>query len=144
MTLDWGSAADWVSAIGTGGALFVSLFFIVRDQRRAREEARAAQARQVVTWPTLITSQSDGRHDIQGQVSNASPEPIFDLRISIEGDSSVSSTWPDPGLPDLLAPQSSAQFKIFDSAGTRLELSFTDAAGRHWQRKNGELTETAS
>ncbi len=137
--LDWGTVADWVGAVGTGGALLSSLYFIRRDKREAAEEARGAQARLVVAW-TNETKGEASTYNVIGHVRNASSEPVFDVEIQVADEgSSQNATWSTPGLPMVLPPQAVGEFKLYEVSTVRLDLRFTDANGRKWRRVGGDL-----
>jgi hypothetical protein len=72
--MELGSVADWFAAVGTVGALFVSLY-LVQQERGFRLRAQASR---VSAWAEWDRSQS-GRHErpFFAYVNNSSEAPIY-------------------------------------------------------------------
>jgi hypothetical protein len=79
--LQLGAFPDWFAAIGTVGALFVSLLLLKQqrdDRQLEREEAKSSQARQVSIWAQGVDD--DGSNFIVTYIAqNASGDPIYQV-----------------------------------------------------------------
>jgi hypothetical protein len=130
MTAD--SVTNWVTAVGAAGAFLVaSLVYLARLLDRRREQAALVSA--WFAWPEQPTED----HDIRNlHVRNGSSQPVYDVRV-----------WPPEPVADALAwellpPDSTDKIPAAASLASRytsfalgINLAFTDAAGRRWERR---------
>jgi len=142
---NFGDVPSWVGAIGTVGALGVSLALIYlqgKDRRKDRMEQLASQARLVSAWteeplidvkpyPQLVTVVENGSNQAIHQVSislqlgvrgkfhrwlaSMGPNEVREVRLSI----------PASPRSNLIMPQ----------------VAFVDASGRRWLRSGYQLRE---
>jgi hypothetical protein len=161
----WGTWPDWLAAVGTLGAFFVTYLLLRKEQHARREyekERREAQARLISAWldlplvPTELVG--SGRivelPRVEMVFKNASDEAVYHVRVTVVPRDGLfasdpdAAPWPSAGTArgtmQLLppgetirrpAPEISHQF---DSLA--LGLSFNDARGHRWKRlPNGSL-----
>jgi hypothetical protein len=161
--IDWGTAPDWLAAIGTVGALAFALVLFARDQ----EDRRRAQASRVVSWlvvePTMssVTPGVDlptaprivGYHS-EAVLHNGSVEPVFDCRVQVDLEPPVTvTTTPDDTwrftLTERMLPPGQTRRRLRDLRESDLPdayvwMVFTDASNRRWQRSHtGRLSRLA-
>lgn len=82
------TAADWIAAFGTGGALVLGVLVLFREQR----DRRRTQARQVNAWavgilPKRETTETGVTVGMKGNcvkvtAQNNSLEPVYDIHVS--------------------------------------------------------------
>lgn len=155
MQVEWGSVADWISAIGGAGAFLVALLLFRSEIRARREdvaEREARQARLVFVRPPVgqgsVGDASTWRVSVP--VRNDSDEPIHRLRGWLH--------WSDPtigavversvelrGLPPkdggVLVWEELDLALVPAAAGTELTclITFIDAGGRLWERRGDDV-----
>jgi hypothetical protein len=88
--MNWGSVPDWLSSIGTMGALLIALWIVYRDHQRAeqdraiaRTQQEAAQARRVVAWAVGLFLKDDRRY-LHWVIKNDSDEPIYKVQLRLK------------------------------------------------------------
>jgi hypothetical protein len=99
-TIDFGSLPDWLSGVGTVGALLLTYALLRRELDARRDEVndrRRAQARLVTVWWTRV--QKDSNKDMTNLMgewpeeigfrvwaANSSQEAVYDCWLSIESE----------------------------------------------------------
>jgi hypothetical protein len=85
--MNLGSLPDWLAAIGTVGALFVSLG-LLREDRRLRAVAQAARISVWAEWRRALEGHDTSERQYFAYINNASDAPIYvDLmQVSAEPD----------------------------------------------------------
>lgn len=142
LTVDWPA---WLTAVGTVGALFASLY-LLRVQIMARgveaQERRMAQARRVSAWVANIARvpERNGHFTVAVRTRNTSDQPVYGT--SIELDLGVRGSF--IRTPMVLGPGETREFPIEAPAYPRgfpaVSIVFTDSAGHRWLRTStGEL-----
>ncbi|MCX7110648.1 MAG: hypothetical protein NTX45_11080 [Proteobacteria bacterium] len=145
--------AAWLSAVGTVGAFFVSLWLLwiqIRENRKQRSYERTMTARHVSAW-----------YDLQGGksilwVQNISKEPVYYL-VSYIGKAGTNFELPQEPENKYMeivfgtVPPGAKFDQIVDTNFVTGEhfpdipevaVEFTDSAGIHWRRyANGEIKE---
>ncbi|MGH3944498.1 MAG: hypothetical protein ACRDSI_05565 [Pseudonocardiaceae bacterium] len=162
------STTDWITAVGTAGAFVAAVAaaaiaaVVVRHDRAAR---RAEQASRVAAWVEWREGVGKMPRDWLGGygcvVLNTSPLPVYDVVVGYRHYDAAGRPWDlgtarlgliPPGervepLPaaDLIRGDAETGVPGFTWAELktiRVLISFTDAAGRKWQRdQDGRLTE---
>ena len=146
------ATTDWLTAIGTCGAVAVSLgLSIIELRSRGRREERR-QAEQITAWyvPYEGTPREDRPMDVGLRINNGSNQLVYDLvaecllgRKTAVGDTedmnlefgALIGNVPPGGYTGYINTSGGA-------LGRRhgLEFAFQDAAGRYWLRRaNGKL-----
>ena len=133
--------AAWLAAVGTVGALLVSLLLV----RSNLIDRRREQASLVASWWSDLTQESEG-YVVSYLVGNGSRQPVYDVvlnaALGVRGTFVRQLGTLAPGETRLVkvlaggAPRSNAE----DSPG----LGFTDSAGRVWQRDHRGRLNTPS
>lgn len=142
--VDWGSAPDWLAAIGTVGALGVALYLLrqeMQERRRSLKRADRAPADQIFAWAQPRTDAGGW----QTFVLNKSDEPVYDVVVRL-------TPLSEPPLPPYeavwgtVAPGDARAGDSFSNRPNDLfgvpsvDVEFTDGRGRHWiRRAGGEL-----
>lgn len=147
--MDGPSAADWLSAIGTVGALLIGMVILAREQF----DRRRAQARMVNAWAVEVQPQRAeteegvpiGRPDL-GQtvvmtVVNASAEPVYDFLAWVRGNYACEAPHFGSMERRILPPgettvySDNVELPASGLAGLPdVVITFRDSAGRRWQR----------
>lgn len=85
--MNLGGLPDWLAAIGTVGALFVSLS-LLREDRRLRAVAQSARISVWAEWRRAIEGHDTSERRYFAYINNASDAPIYvDLmQVSAEPD----------------------------------------------------------
>jgi hypothetical protein len=154
-----------VGSIGTLAAVIVALGAVALDRRERTSEQRKRQARQVSAWIARLQVARPADDDggpITGvttaAVLNASDEPVYRVIAWLvlypgapgtgeEVAHGISRGGDGPATIGVLPPGSfELDLPAFDPPGMMkrpaVEIAFTDAAGRHWiRRQNGQLDE---
>lgn len=143
--LDFGDVPGWVGAVGTTGALLVSLVLLWQEQRRSdnlRSDQQRDQAKRITAW--LEYNLPAGRFEpgatLWAKVRNGSDEPIYDVHAGHLG-RQPPGMHPQFFWVGVVAPQQTLQMQVgeeFEPIGTQawgLDLRFSDASGRHWLRE---------
>ena len=140
-----GTLPEWFAAIGTVGALSVSLYLLKQqrdDRQQERAEARSAQARQVSIWAEDVDD--DGSHVIVSFISqNASSDPIYEVTARLptgtQGTFIRYLGMMGPGERRLIRIMVGRAHPVGDKSP---EILFADSSDRHWYRgRRGALTE---
>lgn len=154
MRVTGATAADWLEAIGTSGALLIGAFVLAREQR----DRRRSQARQVNAWATQVLPKRDETESgayvaMEGQcvaveALNTSDEPVYDFLVWVHH--SYDARAPISGsLERKILPPGSHVVLVdgieLPQGGLvgmpHVDVTFRDAADRRWQRlHNGELS----
>ena len=160
------STTDWITAVGTAGAFVAAVAaaaiaaVVVRHDRAAR---RAEQASRVAAWVEWREGTGKSLRDSMGGYAcvalNTSPLPVYDVVVGYRHYDAAGRPWDlgtarlglvPPGervepLPaDLIrgAYTGVPGFTTAELKTIRVLISFTDAAGRKWQRdQDGRLRE---
>jgi hypothetical protein len=149
---DWGTVPDWLAAIGTLAAFVVALRLLAKEltaRREQEEDRRRAQARLVNAWLTMKWRESDGEAESWFVVTNASDEPVYQVKVTVvPGDSGFASdpemargqaetieeNWNSPLLPHESRDGCVPDEWNWWTRKASLGLSFTDSQGRRWKR----------
>jgi len=146
------TATDWLTAIGTCGAVFVSLGLSFNELRSRRKREEREQAEQITAW--YVPFEGEPREDrpmcVGLRISNGSNQLVYDLvaqcllgRRTAVGDTedrnlefgALIGNVPPGGYTGYINTSGGA-------LGRRhgLEFAFQDAAGLYWLRRaNGKL-----
>jgi hypothetical protein len=150
----WGDVATWIGAVGTVAAAWVAVVLYLQ----ARREHRRAQARQISGWvpggvSLIPAGMPIGASPLTAQqqmvslliaIRNSSSEIISDVKATPVGpdgaDLGVSPTgWTDIGPGQTIEITHSEPDNGRARGEVRLNLQFTDAAGRRWERLGTSL-----
>jgi hypothetical protein len=151
------TATDWVTAISTAGAFLAAVVaaliagIVLRHDREAR---RAEQASRLAAWVEWRTGSDPGLGWWACVLLNTSRLPVFDVVLSYrlyyaDGDTVGGGTdrlyLLAPGKHEQRVPDRvtrSAESLFAELEKTRVQISFTDAAGGKWRRgADGQLSE---
>lgn len=138
--VDWGNVPEWIGAIGTVGALLVVASALRHEMQARREDAidrETTQARLISVRSTGGGTDEDG-YEYRAEVNNWSDQPIYDVELWM-------THFDAPKTRRLVEPGKTAEFTfraIRNTPGHPLDdaepsVTFTDAAGRRWQRSEG-------
>ena len=144
-TIQLGTLPEWFAAVGTVGALFVSLWLLKeqRDDRQAdKEEKRAAQARQVSIWADGV--EDSGTNFIVSYIAqNASGDPIYQVDARLP--TGTQGTF--IRYLGMMGPGERRRVRIMVGRSQPVgdkspEIIFVDSNDRTWHRgRRGVLTE---
>lgn len=160
----WGTAPDYIAALGTVGA-FIAGLRLLRKELEARrdgvEDRRAAQARLVAAWvspshPEVDPDGSNPRTVYYILTRNGSSEPVTDVWVRTRrrgGGVNLSKSLDTPVKPlseirrlnaySVIAPDTTeAERREAEKSPIpdEVEIEFTDSAGHEWIRHpNGRL-----
>lgn len=136
---EWGSAADWVAAIGTAGALWATAIIISSDKRRDQRE----RANQLVTWvaadPWGGTPQATGKKP-SVLIENTGDAPILGVQVfhsDGSGYEHLAVVESKDAKHGSLPPGASEEIDIPTytyGKHDRLYVVFVDANNQHWIR----------
>ncbi|GJM38421.1 MAG: hypothetical protein DHS20C19_17880 [Acidimicrobiales bacterium] len=148
------TAADWLAAIGTVGALMTAILVLARDTLdRRRNQARKVNAWAVEILPKRDRSDNGALVAMEGscvlvRALNTGEEPAYDFHVWVHHDFSPQSaimgshdrTILHPGSQDVYVD--GVQLPEGGLASLPLvDVTFRDAAGRRWQRLHtGQLS----
>ena len=157
MTLgvDWGDVPAWIGSIGTAVAFILAAWVYLQSFR----DRRAEQARKVAAWaPGGITLLSPGEEiprtpmtvDVESihtlvHVYNLSDELVSDLTMRLvrldgtEFDERARTHWTDVGPGQRIENGIRLPYDGRPLTPLRVQIEFTDAAGRRWRRLGGTL-----
>src|SRR5215831_18474889 len=143
---------DWLTAIGTFGAVVVSLGLALKEFRDKRKRDERHQAELVTAWfvPYERPMDEEEKYDAGLRVHNASNQLIYDVvaEVLIRRKTAVNDTKEKNlafGAMVGNVPPGGFTAGINTGGGALdarhlIELAFQDAAGRYWLRKaNGKL-----
>jgi hypothetical protein len=151
---EWGTVAEWISGLGTIGALLLTFFLLRHELQQAREDRKQAaereaerqtdQAGRVAAWARQDTF-PNRPPEITVLVRNASASPVYNVLVEVSeslGDAQASHFWhpvpPGETVSERLIPAEWAHIANLGEVNT--QLRFTDSQGRHWLRNwYGEL-----
>jgi hypothetical protein len=131
---EFGTVPNWIAAIGTTLAFFVTLVVLFLD----RGERRRRQASQVAAWLAR------GETHVTLYLANSSDLLVYDVRVDVQF---LGQSYPERKFP-LLGPNSELEDITFPLPGNKeisnaflgTQITFTDSAGRRWRRsRNGTL-----
>jgi hypothetical protein len=146
---------DWLTAIGTCGAVVTSLFLAGKDSRAKRKEDERRQAEQVTAWFVPYEGEQDSPNKLYDglRIKNASNQIVYDLVaqvVSIQGsfrktaigDTEERNTEFGANVGQI--PPGDYFTRINNGGGGMhrrfwIELAFQDAAGRFWVREGTGL-----
>lgn len=155
LRIQWGSAPDWLAALGTIAA-FVGLLYEIRRSRVERTSAEATRAealashnqaereqqvRRVTAWLDDVGGDAADRN-LAATVSNASEMAIYDIELKLVGVPDI----PSRSLP-VIAPGERrvvAQWlgvRVPGGSRLRVEVRFVDAQGVVWLRSDAQYAE---
>jgi hypothetical protein len=151
--IDWGSVPDWISGIGTTGALLATLYIVTTD----RKDADSRQARQVavIHVPHLSISQDRAETGVPIQyqpgdfvgtdvrIRNGSSASISEAMVGVRsrvgtGQERRGIRFLRDGTWDVVEPGQTAQSQFVDFAGRDFPdvdvfVTFKDVEGRTWR-----------
>lgn len=148
------TAADWIAAFGTGGALVLGVLVLFREQR----DRRRTQERQVNAWavgilPKRETTETGVTVGMKGNcvkvtAQNNSLEPVYDIHVWVHHSHDPNAPRTGSHERSILPPGphniyvDGIEIPEGGLAGLPyVDVTFRDAAGRRWQRlHNGELS----
>jgi hypothetical protein len=148
------AVTDWLTAIGTCGAVIVSLGLALREIRARRKQEEQEQAEQITAWlvplPDAYRDQYPSETCMGIRVHNASNQVIYDViaEIVIGRKTAVGDTLErNKGFGAMIGNVPPGGFTTpIETGGGMLgrrhsiELAFQDAGGRYWLRRgNGRL-----
>jgi len=146
--IDWGSAPEWVAAVGTVGAVIVSLVLASKGGRETRLRDRRRQAESISMWRS-INAAGKTRAIV---INNTSSGTIFDIALSIAvsygggpafqigNDQQVFLMGIPPGKFEVPAPKEPVK-EMHKQLG--ISMTFRDKHGVYWRRDaTGALSET--
>ncbi len=139
--IDWGTAPEWVAAIGTTGALIVALLVLKGElgQRHEQEqERRRDQASRVAAWLEYESVDVTGVELPMVLMKNASESPVFMTEVLVHAPAGFDHGDCTVGAKSL-PPNHTTRLRLPPGEWLFGRLWFTDAAGRHWQRHAGGL-----
>lgn len=139
---------DWATAIGTCGAVVVSLYFATRDLRQKRKHEELQQAEQLTAWLVPYEGEQTDRHKYyEGlRVRNASNQLIYDVvaqvvtaQGSFRGTAVGDQRNVEFGAMVGNVPPGEITTRINTGGGGMhkrfcVEIAFQDAAGKYWLR----------
>lgn len=79
----YGDLANWLSGVGTLGALVLSLALLFRQRQNARISQRRQQAELVAGWEDRFESQADPFPVLFIRVRNGSELPVYMLQLRV-------------------------------------------------------------
>ena len=145
----WGTAADWVAAVGTAGA-FLFGFLILRRDRRLLERSLADS---FATWvePRTISGSQERSEQLEVHAFNAGAMPVRASFLVVptekgldrirlgENTANGRAIGPDQSTSVVITMPRSADT-------TRLLVEFVDGRGRTWRRQvlNGNYVSRGS
>jgi hypothetical protein len=147
--VDWGTAPDWITAVGTVLAFAAAVAVFSHDLQRKRHDEARMQAELVTAWPTYYVDTKQGLVQIRNASDGAVYRValIFEQEVELAGDGSEMRTersWFDRVPPGLNQADVGGVGAVYGK-NQRLGLGFTDQRGRHWYRdpvgKLGSLPE---
>jgi hypothetical protein len=142
---------DWLTAIGTCGAVATSLWFAARDSHAKRKHDERHQAEQITAWFVPYEGEQDNPGKMYSglRIKNASDDLVYDLIAQVVG---VQGSFRKTAIGDTEdrnnefgakignVPPGNYFTRINNSGGGMhrrfwIELAFQDAAGRFWVRQ---------
>lgn len=143
--MELGSIADWVGAIGTAGALFVTIGIVLGDRRRSRR----VQAEAVTVWSSQRESWagSSSKRYLEVSVFNGSSAPLVHVYVfsHLPGGERIEEhlAYDAHGVAPVEAGATrSASIRVEHYVNESMVfLFFTERGGQRWARrlKDGEL-----
>jgi hypothetical protein len=137
-SIEWGSVADWISGVGTAGALVLAFIIILRD--RLKDDRRLADA--FITWMTFamtraVKGKADWTVTIRGY--NAGSTPVVGTMIwnLSEAPNIYRQTMKIQKGDMSISPGETVVSEIgldHDPRGNRFLIRFVDSSGRIWLR----------
>jgi hypothetical protein len=138
-----GSLADWFSAFGTVGALYLGFIILMRDRRKADQ----AEATQIVVW---FINQPDG--SVELNVTNGASRPVVHLMFClacVDKKRKAAALWKIFNIASVLESGAVGSLSIpfpefHANALYPSYIQFRDANGLSWRRnvRSGELRRT--
>lgn len=146
---------DYLTAIGTFGAFITAAAIFWWSSKNALQDRRQKQAILFDVWLAKVTRYA-GAHVATFDVSNHSDQAIRDLLVVISdgnvnwrtGLAVVQPTvrgryleLPSPHINNNPETAKMNEIQLHSLYASRVEVTFTDSAGRRWRRYESELTE---
>ncbi len=144
--INWGSAPEWLAAIGTILAVFAAIWIATREASSNRRREHIKQAESIAAW----NSRSGGT--IKVIISNGSKLPIYDVVISYGAaygaglpyfkgnDDQAFILRVPPGKWSVAEPRNPGGGMHVQPG---ISISFRDSTGAYWRRDaTGKLIET--
>lgn len=131
MTIDWGNAPAWMSAILTSGSLSLGFYVLLRDRRKEER----TEASLVVCWRVWSAD------EYVTHIHNASKRTVVDVEVLVRvprGDGNAVAAWEAFPGPSVLRPEAEAAVVTPRRIGGAKWLpefaTFQDADGIFWIR----------
>jgi hypothetical protein len=149
------SVTDWLTAVGTVGAVVLSLYLARQQGREARKQERLQQAEKVTGWLAPYTGPIGDRQYEGLHIGNASHQLVYDLvaqAVSVQGAFRVTAVGDSEErnleFGTLVGNVPPGQFitRLHTGGGgmhvrLAVELAFQDAAGKYWLRHGSGILE---
>lgn len=138
----WGSAADWVAAIGTVGAFGFGFLLLRREIRERRSE----HANALRTEPTFLNNPLSGKWSLVVDVENSGPSTVTGVSVyqkAVGGPDMIAFFGKYDNFRWKMAPGATQRRTIeLDHAPAELKLfvEFRDVSGRQWRRSLDDQT----
>lgn len=144
---------EWISAIGSLGAVVVALAIALREaalRRRALRDDERRLARLVVLGEPAADSPQIGRtrDSLFATLHNFGEFPVHDVWVTLTMSRGGMRAGPVLHSIDMLGPGESYEFEFAAPDGpgglasNSPEVHFLDAFGRHWRRTSGQSEPT--
>ncbi|MDR6168765.1 hypothetical protein QE367_002969 [Microbacterium paludicola] len=133
---EWGTAADWVGALGTIAAFFLGFHLL----RRESNEKRQQHADALLSDAKFVHDNTSGKWQLRLEAENTGDFPVSDLVVCQKGrggpDELKYLGWSKDGRWKLKPGERSAIVIDFDDRPEKLRpyLEFKDIRGREWRR----------
>jgi hypothetical protein len=148
MSVDLGDLPAWMGAVGTVGALAVSLWLIrqqMKDRRLQNAERRAAQAHLVAGWMEYLDLEARPFPELVIMVRNGSDLPVYEVGFQVM----VGTSGTFVRYIGSLGPYETREFRIPIPATSGAdvyapEIQFRDVGQRRWLRSSSGILKALS
>lgn len=158
MTVAWGTAPDWIAAVGTAGALGGAVWLLRVELGRRREEVedrKRAQAQLVAAWVERADNHRNDESDYHVRIINRSDLPLYQAMLRFEWPQRTAGSHfgigvlaPGCDTSKLIRFASYPYAEHYDyqylwpSLYPKVSLGFVDASGTAWRKyDDGTLVE---